>query len=351
MEPYRILIVDDQHDIRRMLRVSLDSLGENLFVVDVPSGEEAMLVITRQHFDLLITDVRLPGISGLELILKAKARNPGLKLILITGVADVAIRQKVIEAEADAFFFKPLEIADFLDAVERCLGLVETLLPPAPVLPGPVEKPAQSLPERLSSLRQQVGAISVVLLDERGRVLARAGDLSEADDEVQLIPSLMAVIGAANKLSHYLGKSIPESLLFFPGEKYDLHLAPVGTSMILSLMSSAPLAEDQLRLVQPVIRRAMMDLPAILEHMGVSMNPDIVKPVEDLASYEPETDEPIPLLEEIFDPASLKQLESSEVDEFWEALEQEPSDNSMINADAISYDQARRLGLAPEDDV
>ena len=150
MEPYRILIVDDQRDIRRMLRAGLDTLGVKFLVVDVPSGEEAMLVITRQHFDLLITDVRLPGISGLELILQAKARNPGLKLILITGVPDTTIRQRVIEAGADAFFFKPLDMADFLDAVERCLGLVETLLPPAPVLSEPDEKPVQTLPERLS---------------------------------------------------------------------------------------------------------------------------------------------------------------------------------------------------------
>ena len=351
MEPYRILIVDDQRDIRRMLRAGLDTLGVKLQVVDVPSGEEAMLVITRQHFDLLITDVRLPGISGLELILQAKARNPGLKLILITGVPDTTIRQHVIEAGADAFFFKPLDIADFLDAVERCLGLVETLLPPAPVLPDLGEKPVQTLPERLSSLRQHVGAVSAVLLDERGRVVARAGDLPDAADETNLIPSLMAVISAGNKLSHFLGKHAPDNLLFFAGEKYDLHVAPVGSSMALFLMSSAPLDDEKLNLILPAIRLAVRDLPAILEHMGVALNSEIEAPMNGLASPEPENEEILPALDEVFDKESMKQLESSDVDEFWETLEQEPGDSSVINADAISYDQARQLGLAPDEDA
>ena len=351
MEPYRILIVDDQHDIRRMLRAGLDTLGVNLQVVDVPSGEEAMLVITRQHFDLLITDVRLPGISGLELILQAKTRNPGLKLILITGVPDTSIRQQVIDAGADAFFFKPLDIADFLDAVERCLGLVETLLPPAPVLPEVDEKPLQTLPERMSSLRQQVGAVSAVLLDERGRVVARAGDLPDAADETNLIPSLMAAISASNKVSHFLGKRAPDNLLFFAGEKYDLHVAPVGPSMALSVMSAAPLDNEKLNLILPAIRMAIKDLPVILEHMGVSMNAEIAAPVNGLVSFEPENEEILPALDEIFDQESVKQVKSSDVDGFWETLEQEPGDSSVINADAISYDQARSLGLAPDEEA
>ena len=65
----------------------------------------------------------MPGISGLELLERAQAKNPGLKLILITGVIDPQVRKQVSQAGAEAFFFKPLEMPDFLGAVERCLGL------------------------------------------------------------------------------------------------------------------------------------------------------------------------------------------------------------------------------------
>ena len=57
-------------------------------MVDVPSGEEALLVASRRPVDLLIADVRLPGISGLELMARVHKRNPELKTILITGLTD-----------------------------------------------------------------------------------------------------------------------------------------------------------------------------------------------------------------------------------------------------------------------
>ena len=60
MTAKRILLVDDQRDVTRMLRASLETLGHHFTIVDVPSGEEALLEIKRGGVDLLITDVRLP---------------------------------------------------------------------------------------------------------------------------------------------------------------------------------------------------------------------------------------------------------------------------------------------------
>ena len=76
MAAHRILIVDDQHEVRRMLSTSLRTLGPEIEVVDVPSGEEALLVASRRPVDLLISDVRLPGLSGLELMARVHKRNP-----------------------------------------------------------------------------------------------------------------------------------------------------------------------------------------------------------------------------------------------------------------------------------
>ena len=99
------------------------------------------------------------------------------------------------------------------------------------------------------------------------------------------------------------------------------------------------------------IRLAVRDLPVILEKMGVAMDAEIAAPLNGLASFEPENEETLPALDEVFDQESMKQLQSSNVDEFWDTLEQEPDDGSVINADAISYDQARQLGLAPDEEA
>lgn len=124
-----ILLVDDQKEVTRVLRSGLESLEHEFRITDVPSGEEAFLEIQPGSVDLLVSDVRLPGISGLDLMRRVKEANPNLKVILVSGVTEEKIRQEVAQAGADAFFFKPVELPDFLDAVERTLGLVEAMLP------------------------------------------------------------------------------------------------------------------------------------------------------------------------------------------------------------------------------
>ena len=110
-------------------------LEDDLDIVEVPSGEEAILDSSLNPIDLLVSDYRLPGISGIELMRKVRRNRPNVKVILITGQADPNIRKEVSEAGADAFFIKPIPIADFLDSVEHQLGLVGTILPPEPVIP------------------------------------------------------------------------------------------------------------------------------------------------------------------------------------------------------------------------
>jgi CheY-like chemotaxis protein len=60
-----VLIVDDHRDVRQTLRAGLETLGQGIQVTDVPSGEEAILVLSRQP-NLLVADVRLPGITSLN---------------------------------------------------------------------------------------------------------------------------------------------------------------------------------------------------------------------------------------------------------------------------------------------
>src|SRR5215216_7984635 len=125
-----ILLVDDQRDIVRLLHSALQTLGHELDIIDAPSGEEALLEASRRKVDLLVADYRLPGISGVELMRKIKARTPDLKVIFISGMTDRKYRQEMLGAGGVAVFDKPIPLADFLDAVERSLGLVRTIFPP-----------------------------------------------------------------------------------------------------------------------------------------------------------------------------------------------------------------------------
>jgi two-component system response regulator (stage 0 sporulation protein F) len=163
MKTHRVLIVDDQHDVRHMLASSLQTFKQEVDVIQVPSAEEAMLVSSRMTVDLLVVDVRLPGMSGLELTERIRNRNPGIKIILITGLEDQDIRRQVAEAGADAYFYKPIDMVRFLDIVEQSLK-VERLsepvadiegVPELQVVPVLEEESFPNLADRLSTLCQE----------------------------------------------------------------------------------------------------------------------------------------------------------------------------------------------------
>src|SRR4030066_1297820 len=122
MAAYRVLVVEDNHEVRRMITASIKTLDAEIDVLDVPSAEEALFISASLPLDLIVLDFRLPGMSGLEMVARLRKRKPGIKIILVTGVEDDATRQQVMEAGVAAYFFKPIEIAAFLEAVKRALG-------------------------------------------------------------------------------------------------------------------------------------------------------------------------------------------------------------------------------------
>jgi CheY-like chemotaxis protein len=352
MARYQILIVDDQREMRMVLRSGIEGLGAEFQVVDVPSGEEALLEISMEEIDLLVADVRLPGISGLELILRTRAHNPDIKVILITGVADAKTRRQVADAGADAFFLKPVELADFLDAVERCLGLVDSSLPALDVVPES-EKPPESVSQRLANLRRELDAFSAVLLDDRGQVLARAGDLPDAGDETAMVPSLMAAFSASTKVAHVLGMKTPQDLFYFGGNKYALFLTHVGQSYAMLVAVNPTTVGEHFGSFCRVIQDGVGDILSTLTHMGVPLLEDTKPPTpepeleEEAPSVE---DEESPLLDALFEKTSGDTMKSEEIDAFWSTLVEEDEASNVVNADVLTYDQARQLGLTPEDE-
>jgi DNA-binding NarL/FixJ family response regulator len=347
MAKYRVLLVDDQREIRFALMDAISTLGPDFSVVGVPSGEEAILDLSSKTYDLLITDVRLPGISGLELIRKTKQLNPEMNIILMTGLMEPHIRQEVADAGAAAFFLKPIEMADFLDAVERCVGLVDASPIAQEILS--MAKPVESVSERLTSLRIDINAIAAVLLDERGRALAQAGDLPDASVKTALFPALMSAFSASNKVTKFLQKEPPNDLMYFSGLKYDIFLAHVGESYALLVAANPTESSKEVRASIELIHTGLQDLLSILEKMGIPVKSD-GQPAQVQVEIQEEDLEESPELEAIFQEKSAADIDQEEVDAFWDTASHRQADLELINADALTYEQARRLGLTPEDE-
>lgn len=344
-----ILLVDDQRDIVRLLHSTLQTLGHQLDIVDAPSGEEALLEASRRKVNLLVADYLLPGISGVELMRKIKARNPEVKVIFISGMTEKKARDEMLGAGAVAVFDKPIPLADFLDAVERGLGLVQTIFPPESG--KDVEERRQTLSELLGGFRQKLKADAVFLISDRARVLARAGDLYDSSMEVSLLSSLMAIYSSSLKVSRFIHHEHLNNYHVFHGGDHDLLLIPVNTTHAL-LLAGKELARSD-RIIQTVEAMFFVrgDVENVLQSLGVASAPNVAEAAtpetEAMPMIEEEIEEPEPEvdLDAIFATAS-KQSKVKDVDAFWnDAVEK--AGNIPTNPDVITFEQARQLGIEP----
>ena len=109
----RILIVDDEPRVAFFLQESLESLERNYQVVHAETGESALEAMDRGRFDVVITDLRMPGMNGLELYRESRKAYPRLITIFMTAyAADELIQQGMAEG-IKTVLTKPVEI-DFM---------------------------------------------------------------------------------------------------------------------------------------------------------------------------------------------------------------------------------------------
>ena len=116
----RILVVDDEAGIREFL---VDALAGATFVVDAAeSAEAALLTLRRRAYDLLITDLRMPGMSGLELMSQARGEQPELEVIVLTAHGSVESAVEAMRLGAFDYLQKPVESPEALRlVVDRAL--------------------------------------------------------------------------------------------------------------------------------------------------------------------------------------------------------------------------------------
>lgn len=344
MSDPRILLVDDQRDVLNMLHTALDTFEHELEIIEAPSGEEALLEASREKVDLLVADYRLPGMTGVELMHKVRARNPDVRIILITGMTDRESREEILNAGAMAVFNKPISLTDFLDAVERSLGLNRTIMPPeGDDDPGK----QQTLSNLLANFRQDVNAQSVYLLSDRGRVLACAGSLKDTSMEASLFSSLMAIYGAGLKVSRYIHQKELDNYHVFAGGDHDLLLIPVNPAYAL-LLAGNDLAttENVLDTVRSML--AVRDeVKKALKQMGVA--PVVSEDAEEEKLEDPQYTEPIAEKTTVEIDTLLKKkkdISTDDLEDYWNDAASKQT-NVPTNPDVITYDQARKLGLAP----
>ena len=119
----KVIIADDERLICRLVQ----TLAEN--------GLEALELVQSRHPDILITDIRMPGCDGLELIRSAKQIMPDLEVVIISGYAHFEYAQSAMKYGAGYYLLKPIKQAELMETLEKirekCESRLETMEPSA----------------------------------------------------------------------------------------------------------------------------------------------------------------------------------------------------------------------------
>ncbi|HEY9161126.1 MAG TPA: response regulator [Desulfomonilia bacterium] len=119
-EQSKILIVDDSQELTEVIHEYMEACG---FIVDTTTeSTDALRLIAANGYDVIVSDIHMPGMDGLELMGLIKDRHPDLPVVLITGYSISEARKIALEKGADAFVAKPFHMKEILDVVTGVLN-------------------------------------------------------------------------------------------------------------------------------------------------------------------------------------------------------------------------------------
>lgn len=102
----KILLVDDEEGIRKVLSITLSDAGYRVFVAE--NGQEALRIFKTESPPIVLTDIKMPGMDGIELLKNIKRENPDTEVIMITGHGDMDLAIESLKHEATDFITKPI---------------------------------------------------------------------------------------------------------------------------------------------------------------------------------------------------------------------------------------------------
>ena len=118
-----VLVVEDSSTMRSLIASTLEELGVALKITEASSGFEALRVLPRGSYDLIVTDINMPDINGLELVSFVKGNEAycSIPLIIISTEGSDRDREKGLSLGADAYLVKPFEPDDLLQIARDLL--------------------------------------------------------------------------------------------------------------------------------------------------------------------------------------------------------------------------------------
>ncbi len=117
---YRIMVIDDEKIVGDMAKISLEEEGYE--VETFLNADPALKRLKETPFDVVVTDLKMKGIDGLEVLRSVKELHPNTKVIMITAFADLDVAIEAIKGDVFDFFPKPVRIKELKESIRKALA-------------------------------------------------------------------------------------------------------------------------------------------------------------------------------------------------------------------------------------
>jgi len=327
-----VLVVDDAPQICKALSDVLTASG--YAVRTAPSGERALQIMDSAEFDLIITDLKMSGMSGMDLIARVKERAPHVPVVILSGFGDMDDVIGAMRAGIADYLKKPFSIDEVLEVVRREVKKSRARAAAASTTgarsdastakPGRVyifsPPDIEKIEAALSKLRAQTAAESVLLIEEAGYVISAKGMV--ADKDVQALSSL--IVGGrsmSNQLATLLGEGNGFAMNYLEGQRMSVYTTGLGQGLFLVIV--VPKGTKQ-GVVWLYAKAAASEIDAIVQRAAREVQKESGQPVEQM------------------DRAAMHQEMAQTLDNLFgeEAVEEAPAETPTL-----TFEQAMQMGL------
>ncbi len=241
-EPNKILVVDDSPQISKALSDLLSASGYS--VRTAPSAERALQILETATFDLIITDLKMTGMTGIDLAKQVLHKTPGLPVVILTGFGDMDSVINALRLGVADYLKKPFSIDEVTSVVEREIAKSKGRQA-APAAAKPAEKPPrlyifaqrdlEQIEAVLSRLRAQATAESAMLVEQAGYVIAAKGMSSGTD--IEPLSNLIASSRSTSaSLASLLGETQDFSTNYMEGQRVSVYTTSLGRGLYLAVV-------------------------------------------------------------------------------------------------------------------
>jgi len=205
----RIALADDQALVLRGLSSLLLDLGFDV-ALESPDAERLLTALAQRPVDVIVSDIRMPGLGGIGLVQRLRERGDATPVILLTTFDDSALMLAAIEAGAQGFLLKDAAPEDLKDAIER-VARGATLLQPVSLGPVRAQLPGQAPGPRSRLTEREAGILKLVAGGYSNKEIGRVLHLSEGTVK-NYISDLLVKLDCRDR-THAVMKAISQRLL------------------------------------------------------------------------------------------------------------------------------------------